>query len=128
MSPRGCIALLIVCSGVRHAAAQPSTSNPLSSWTDGPAKKSIIDFVTRVTKSGSPDFVPQEQRIATCCVFPKLILLTIKTENQWEFRNSSDGVPSLLLETQMATCRCCNGPALGTVHALRWLFATLTRP
>lgn len=61
----GSIALVIVCSGVRHAAAQPSVANPLSSWNEGAAKKSIVDFVTRVTKSGGPDFVPQEQRIAT---------------------------------------------------------------
>src|SRR5262245_5174948 len=62
---RGCIALVIVCSGIRHTAAQPSTSNALSSWNEGVAKKSIIDFVTRVTKSGGLDFIPQEQRIAT---------------------------------------------------------------
>jgi phosphoglycolate phosphatase-like HAD superfamily hydrolase len=40
-------------------------ADPLASWNDGPAKKSITDFVAKVTKEGSPDFVPSEQRIAT---------------------------------------------------------------
>ncbi|HEY7230813.1 MAG TPA: HAD family hydrolase [Pseudolabrys sp.] len=39
--------------------------DPLPSWNDGAAKKSIIDFVARVTAQGSPDFVPPERRIAT---------------------------------------------------------------
>jgi phosphoglycolate phosphatase-like HAD superfamily hydrolase len=40
-------------------------SDPLASWNDGAAKKSITDFVTRVTAQGGADFVPAEQRIAT---------------------------------------------------------------
>jgi haloacid dehalogenase-like hydrolase len=40
-------------------------TNPLPSWNDGPAKKSILEFVERVTKLGSPDFVPVSERIAT---------------------------------------------------------------
>jgi hypothetical protein len=39
--------------------------DPLPSWNEGTAKQSIIDFVNRVTQSGSPDFVVPEQRIAT---------------------------------------------------------------
>ena len=39
-------------------------ADPLPYWNDGAAKKSIIEFVSRVTKKGSPDFVPPEQRIA----------------------------------------------------------------
>jgi phosphoglycolate phosphatase-like HAD superfamily hydrolase len=39
--------------------------DPLPSWNDGAAKKSITEFVERVTKEGSPDFVPPEERIAT---------------------------------------------------------------
>jgi len=38
--------------------------DPLPSWKDGKAKQSIIDFVTQVTKPGSPDFVPVAERIA----------------------------------------------------------------
>ena len=49
-------------------AQDPSTSlgtGPLPSWNDGAAKKSIIDFVEKVTKEGSPDFVRPAERIAT---------------------------------------------------------------
>jgi phosphoserine phosphatase len=40
-------------------------ADPLPSWNDGPAKQSIISFVEKVTKQGSPDFVPVGERIAT---------------------------------------------------------------
>lgn len=40
------------------------TVDSLPSWNDGKAKQSIIDFVTRVTENGSPDFVPPAERIA----------------------------------------------------------------
>ena len=39
-------------------------AEPLSSWNDGSARKSIIDFVEKVTRPGSPDFVPAPERIA----------------------------------------------------------------
>lgn len=39
--------------------------DPLPSWSDGLAKKSIIEFVVRVTKEGGSDFVPLAERIAT---------------------------------------------------------------
>jgi phosphoglycolate phosphatase-like HAD superfamily hydrolase len=37
---------------------------PLSSWNEGKSKQAIIDFVTKTTTEGSPDFVPLEDRIA----------------------------------------------------------------
>ena len=37
----------------------------LESWNDGAAKSAILDFVTKVTTPGSPDFVPEPERIAT---------------------------------------------------------------
>ena len=40
-------------------------SDPLPSWNEGKAKKSITDFVAKVTRAGSPDFVPIAERIAT---------------------------------------------------------------
>jgi hypothetical protein len=40
-------------------------ADPLPSWNDSPAKQSIITFVEKVTKPGSPDFVPVPERIAT---------------------------------------------------------------
>ena len=36
----------------------------LPSWNDGPAKRSLVEFVERVTKEGAPDFVPVAERIA----------------------------------------------------------------
>jgi hypothetical protein len=39
--------------------------DPLPSWNDGVAKQAIVVFVEKVTKEGSPDFVPPNERIAT---------------------------------------------------------------
>jgi hypothetical protein len=39
--------------------------DPLPSWNDTGPKKAITAFVERVTKDGSPDFVPPPERIAT---------------------------------------------------------------
>jgi len=52
-------ALLILGATVARAA------DPLPSWNDGPAKAAIVAFVDKVTKPGSPDFVPEPERIAT---------------------------------------------------------------
>ncbi len=41
-----------------------SAADPLPSWNDGPAKQGILAFVAKVTKEGSPDFVPLAERIA----------------------------------------------------------------
>ncbi len=50
--------------GAGCATAQTS-SDALPSWNDGPAKKAIVEFVNKTTKTGSTDFVPVEERIAT---------------------------------------------------------------
>ena len=55
------VLLAIVTAGLTTAHAQ----DPLPSWNDGPAKKSITEFVAKVTKESSADFLPLEQRIAT---------------------------------------------------------------
>jgi len=39
-------------------------SDPLASWNDGPAKRSIVQFVKKVTKAGAADFVPPAERVA----------------------------------------------------------------
>ena len=46
-------------------AAMAQATNPLPSWNDGTVKRSIIDFIGRVTTQGAPDFIPVDQRIAT---------------------------------------------------------------
>jgi hypothetical protein len=40
------------------------SADDLQSWNDGPSKKSITDFVERVTKDGSADFIPVPERVA----------------------------------------------------------------
>jgi hypothetical protein len=40
-------------------------ADSLPAWNHGKAKQSIIEFVAKVTKPGSPDFVPVAERIAT---------------------------------------------------------------
>jgi phosphoglycolate phosphatase-like HAD superfamily hydrolase len=57
-------------AGVLTAAMLLTTSavgagdDPLPSWNDGKAKQSILDFVGKVTREGSSDFVPVAERIA----------------------------------------------------------------
>ncbi len=41
-----------------------TAANPLPSWKDGLAKQEILAFIARVTKDGSPNFVPPAERIA----------------------------------------------------------------
>jgi hypothetical protein len=53
-------ALAITLAGFTNIQAQ----DPLPSWNEGPAKQAIIEFVTKTTKAGSPDFVPVAERIA----------------------------------------------------------------
>ena len=55
------VLLAIVIAGLTTAYAQ----DLLPSWNDGQAKKSITEFVDKVTKEGSPDFVQPAERIAT---------------------------------------------------------------
>ena len=43
--------------------AQDASRAPLASWTDGPAKQAIIDFVRATTDRSSPKFVAAEDRI-----------------------------------------------------------------
>jgi phosphoglycolate phosphatase-like HAD superfamily hydrolase len=54
----------LVVGALCFCGAALAQSDPLPSWNDGAVKKSIVDFVARVTTPGA-DFVPAEQRIAT---------------------------------------------------------------
>ena len=49
--------VLLLVALVPHAA-MAQAPDPLPSWNDGAVKKSITDFVARVTTPGGPDFVP----------------------------------------------------------------------
>src|SRR6187399_93409 len=52
------------CNTPPQATNTTSSIDPLPSWNDGAAKKSILDFVTKTTKEGSADFIPPPERIA----------------------------------------------------------------
>jgi phosphoserine phosphatase len=54
----GTVLVLLLLATAAFAA------DPLPSWNDTGPKQSIITFVEKVTKPGSPDFVPAPERIA----------------------------------------------------------------
>ena len=57
------IAAALFCA-VAFTTTIARAADPLPSWNNGKAKQSIITFVEKVTKPGSPDFVPVPERIA----------------------------------------------------------------
>src|SRR6476646_7924144 len=57
------IAAVLVCA-LAIATTIARAADSLPSWNDGAAKKSVVEFVAKVTKEGGPDFVPPAQRIA----------------------------------------------------------------
>lgn len=58
-----CIAMAVLLLLVTSVAQ--AESDPLPSWHDGSAKNAIIEFVHTTTTSGSAQFVPPAERIAT---------------------------------------------------------------
>lgn len=50
--------MVVLCGSAARAA------DPLPSWENGSTKKAILSFVEKVTRKGSPHFVPRSQRIA----------------------------------------------------------------
>ncbi len=59
------LALIVSAPALTSPAhGQPAPADPLPSWNDGGSKRAIVDFVTRVTREGGPDFVPIVNRIA----------------------------------------------------------------
>lgn len=57
------VAAALFCALTFNASAARG-ADPLPSWNEGPTKKAIVEFVTKVTKESSPDFVPVAERIA----------------------------------------------------------------
>jgi phosphoglycolate phosphatase-like HAD superfamily hydrolase len=58
-------ALLVVTLTLVSVHSAATADDPLPSWTDGAAKRAIVDFVQRVVTLGGKDFVPVTERIAT---------------------------------------------------------------
>ena len=61
----GLLLTMSSCQRAPHVAQPPLVQDPLPSWNDTAPKQAIVDFVTRVTQDGSPDFVPVAERVAT---------------------------------------------------------------
>jgi phosphoglycolate phosphatase-like HAD superfamily hydrolase len=59
-----CTLSLLVIAIVSHISIAQA-QDPLPSWNDGAAKQAIENFVQTTTTSGSTNFVPPEERIAT---------------------------------------------------------------
>jgi phosphoglycolate phosphatase-like HAD superfamily hydrolase len=59
------VAAAALCALLFVGAHAYALTDPLPSWTDGPAKQAIVAFVNATTDKASPKFVPPEERIAT---------------------------------------------------------------
>ena len=62
------VVVLLVLIGLNSSpaiGAEQAKSDSLPSWNEGASKKSIVDFIARVTRDGGPDYVKPEERIAT---------------------------------------------------------------
>jgi len=55
-----CLLFLTACAAVEPRAP----ANVLPSWSEGPNRAAIVDFVSDVSDPANPDFIPEEQRIA----------------------------------------------------------------
>ena len=65
-------------------AAAMCPGGPLSLWKDdAPAKTALVGFVESVTRVGSPDFIPEESRIAVFDLDGTLMLETAPTYFDW---------------------------------------------
>jgi hypothetical protein len=58
------LAAMLACV-LAFTATIARAADPLPSWNDGKARQSIVAFVEKVTQTGSKDFVPPAERIAT---------------------------------------------------------------
>jgi phosphoglycolate phosphatase-like HAD superfamily hydrolase len=56
---------LLLCALLLLGGCATIRLDPLPSWSDGPARRAIVDFVRQTTDASSPQFVPTDRRIAT---------------------------------------------------------------
>ncbi len=67
LSRRGMLAaaaVVAILTGPPWVRAARSEADPLPSWNDGSPKRTILDFVGRVTREGGPAFVAPADRVA----------------------------------------------------------------
>ncbi|SCW89676.1 haloacid dehalogenase-like hydrolase [Rhizobium mongolense subsp. loessense] len=55
---------LAIMATLLFVASAQAQSDPLPSWNDTAPKAAVVAFVGKVTKEGSPEFVPQSERVA----------------------------------------------------------------
>jgi phosphoserine phosphatase len=55
---------LLLCLAVCLTALPGWAADSLPSWNDTATKRAVVGFVERVTRDGSPDFIPSAERIA----------------------------------------------------------------
>ncbi|WP_374108218.1 MULTISPECIES: HAD family hydrolase [Rhizobium] len=56
--------IIALGAALLHATSPFAQSDPLPSWNDTASKAAIVSFVEKVTGQGSPDFVPENERVA----------------------------------------------------------------
>ncbi|WP_425375585.1 HAD family hydrolase [Rhizobium laguerreae] len=56
--------IIALGAALLYATSPFAQSDPLPSWNDTASKAAIVSFVEKVTGQGSPDFVPENERIA----------------------------------------------------------------
>ncbi|WP_376776645.1 HAD family hydrolase [Rhizobium laguerreae] len=56
--------IIALGAALLHATSPFAQSDPLPSWNDTASKAAIVSFVEKVIGQGSPDFVPENERIA----------------------------------------------------------------
>ena len=64
MASRRQVSVALALAAALAWAQVALAADPLPSWNDGAAKHSVVAFVERVTRPGSADFVPIDERIA----------------------------------------------------------------
>ena len=56
---------LLLCVLLMLGGCASVRTDPLPSWSEGPARQAIVEFIRQTTDSSSPQFVPADRRIAT---------------------------------------------------------------
>jgi hypothetical protein len=65
LSANAILAAGFILSCTPSPTSAPSPADPLPSWNNTAPKRAIVAFVEQVTTKGSPEFVPEPERIAT---------------------------------------------------------------